>query len=265
MAKKNRNTLKNYFSNGSMPSQEHFVDLIDSMLNVIDEGFEKTPDTGFEIAQLGDSGKLISFFENITVKSPLWSIGMDTSTKNMLFGNASNPHALVLATDQSQHAEAEEIAGRARIGINKKSPEYELDVDGIVAARGRLGLKGEKIIPADGEWHDLTEKLDGCQAFEIMAGVGDKKNGKYALLHAYALNTFNDKKCIKCHPAYYGSRCNQLELRWQGDMHDYTLQLRTKCSYGTKNSASVNVSYYLTQLWFDPYMDDSVPSKKENA
>ena len=254
MAKKNRDTLRKHFRTGSMPSQEHFEDLIDSMLNVVDEGFDKTPEQGFEVAQLGGSGKLISFFENITVKSPLWSISFDSAGNNLAFGSASNPHVLVLATEKDDGQGVEKV----RIGINKEKPQYELDVDGIVAAQGRIGSKIKQQIKADGVWHDVTEVLDGCQAFEIMAGVGGmKQKGQYALLHAYALNTYNDRSKIDSHPAYYGSRCNQLELRWKGDMHAFKLQLRSKCSYTNNDNKPVLINCYLTRLWFDPHMTNN--------
>ena len=49
MAKQNRETLKRFFSAGKLPSEEHFADLIDSSLNVTDEGFSKSEDFGFEV------------------------------------------------------------------------------------------------------------------------------------------------------------------------------------------------------------------------
>lgn len=76
MSAKNRTTLKNYFKSGSLPSEDQFGDLIDSMLNMRDEGFEKTPDQGFKVAQLPE-GKLISFFEAIAAQNSLWSIKLD--------------------------------------------------------------------------------------------------------------------------------------------------------------------------------------------
>ena len=37
MSSKNRETLKNYFAEGQLPTEAHFADLIDSMLNMTDE------------------------------------------------------------------------------------------------------------------------------------------------------------------------------------------------------------------------------------
>ena len=65
MAKQNRETLKRFFGVGKLPTEEHFADLVDSSLNIIDEGFDKTDEFGFEITpQKGsdDTENLISFF-----------------------------------------------------------------------------------------------------------------------------------------------------------------------------------------------------------
>ena len=40
MALINRNTLKNYFKKGGFAKENHFVDLIDSTLNSVDDGIE---------------------------------------------------------------------------------------------------------------------------------------------------------------------------------------------------------------------------------
>lgn len=41
MPRTNRNTLKEYFKCGSMPNQKHFYELIDSMVNISDDGIDK--------------------------------------------------------------------------------------------------------------------------------------------------------------------------------------------------------------------------------
>ncbi len=253
MARKKRDTLKKYFEKGRLPSQEHFSDLIDSMLNVIDEGFDKSVREGFQVSQLGNDGKLISFYKNIDVKSPLWSIKIDWSTENLIFGSASNPNvlSLVTGTNDAVGDKGPDIVKNGRIGVNKKDPAFELDVEGTIASCGRIGgISGD--ISADGKWHNVIDRLDGCNAFEIMAGVGKEKTGKYAILHAFALKTFNAKGKITYHQAHYGSGCNSLKLRWKEDASNkYKLQLKTGCCY---KDEEIIVKYHLTQLWFDPFM-----------
>ena len=243
MAKKNRNSLKNAFREGAQPSAESFADLIDSALNVVDDGFDKSDEDGFKVAQLGKTGKLISFFENISVRRPSWFIRLGRGNKQLILGSESDKPVLALTTEQDGEQE------RTRVGVNKTDPAHELDVDGVVAATGRIGAQGRSV-KADGLWHDITEVLDGCRAFEVMAGVGDKENGRYALVHAFALNAFNRKSHVTCHQSHYGSRCDQIDLRWVGETHAYSLQIRTRCAYG----ANVEIQFFLTDLWFDPFM-----------
>ena len=68
MAKKNRRTLKRFFSEGSLPTEDQFGDLIDSSLNTIDEGLDKTPQNGLELSLVGDHDRLISFFRTSAAK-----------------------------------------------------------------------------------------------------------------------------------------------------------------------------------------------------
>ena len=42
--------LQEQFQHGKMPTEEDFADLIESMLNMLDEGFDKTPEAGFKVA-----------------------------------------------------------------------------------------------------------------------------------------------------------------------------------------------------------------------
>lgn len=244
MAKKNRNSLKNAFREGAQPSAESFGDLIDSVLNVVDEGFEKTDVDGFKITQLGGKGKLISFYENLSVHQPAWSMHLGRENRQLIVGDASGKPALTLLAGSGEKP--------ARIGINNDKPTHELEVNGTMAMRGRIGSdKGQ--VKADGLWHDITPALDGCRAFEIMAGVGDKESGRYALANAVAINTFNRNGKINCQQSHFGSRCDKIELRWVGETHAYTLQIRTRCAYGEH----VAIQYFLTDLWFDPFMQAS--------
>jgi hypothetical protein len=256
MAKKNRSTLKHYFRKGALPTEDHFNDLIDSTLNTIDEGFDKSPENGFEISLVGDRSHLISFFKTSVVKDAVWTIDYDREQDQLLI---KKPH-----TDVNKPP-AMTFSGQGHVGINKIAPAYTLDVGGVVAAQGRIGANpdNQKTVAADGHWHNITGALTGCHAIEVMAGVGNKGTGKYALLNALAMNTFNPrgwlfnflniKKKIKVHQAYYLSRGNRIKLRWFTQGEHYYLQIRTVCAYGEK----VKVRYYLTNLWFDQDMSES--------
>lgn len=286
MTKRNRKTLASYFTNGALPKEENFSDLVESMVNIVDDGFDKSPQDGMKIAQLENSSKLISFYEEITVKTPVWSIAFSdpkqgaaaTSDKNLNFyiGQQNAPGMTLAVGDVwkggNNSGTGDSVERKIRVGINNDAPRHELDVNGVIAANGRMGREGK--IRADGEWHPVTSELQGCQAFEVMAGVGKPNSGRYALMHAFALSVFNSKKSsITYHQAHYLSKCDQIDLRWVGAMNNYWLEMRTRCSYEdpkkgengaqkddkdhAKKAKEIYVRYYLTKLWFDSKMDGS--------
>ena len=264
MAKKNRSTLKHYFRKGALPSEDQFNDLIDSSLNTIDEGFDKSPENGFEISLVGDHSHLISFFKTAAVKDAVWSIDYDREQDRLLI---KKPHA-----DTTTPA-AMTFCGDGHVGVNKIDPAYALDVGGVVAAHGRIGANPDKqkTVAADGRWHNITGALSGCHAIEVMAGVGSKGTGRYALMNALAINTFNPggwlfnflnlKKRIKYQQAYYLARGNRIKLRWLSEGEHYYLQMRTICAYG----GEVKIRYYLTSLWFDEDMSESWQSEGDGV
>ena len=140
-----------------------------------------------------------------------------------------------------------------------QEPKSRLHVVGTVASTGRLGVftgsekddpKGNKI-PADGSWHPILTNLDGCHAYEIMAGVGKFKTGKYALLHATALTTFGRSwKRIRRTQAHYRWPWHRIGLRWKGKTHNFRLEMKTWTDYGE----NVFVQYHIQKLWFDHKM-----------
>ena len=257
MAKRNRDTLKHFFRKGSLPSEDQFHDLIDSAVNQIDEGFDKSPDNGLEITPVGSGDSLISFFRSRAPERPIWSINYSGTGDGLFFNNQTHHFTpLVLSPD-------------GKVGINNKTPKWDLDVDGVIAATGRIGVYRQGLVPADGEWHNLTDELSGVHAFEIIAGAGKIKTGRYALIHAFALNCFNPfgwffnflnrKKAIDSRQAYYRSMSDKLKLRWHGVNKKYYLQVKSNSDYGD----GTQISYYLTRLWFDEDMSSSWRSPEQ--
>ena len=59
----NRQTLKNYFKKGGFATEKHFVDLIDSSLNSVDDGISMSPENGLILNPFGYTSKVISFFK----------------------------------------------------------------------------------------------------------------------------------------------------------------------------------------------------------
>jgi len=265
----NRRTLKNYFSDGSLPSQSHFEDLVDSTLNLMDDGFARTAENGVEISLVGDGNRLISFFEDAQAKTdPDWSITCEAKSTSLNFvhhgdvesGNTNDPA-------QEKELEVLTLSSSGKIGVRNQNPSFDLDVAGTIRSQARVGLTGT--VPADGGWYPITGELDGCHALEIVAGVGlaGQKKGRYALLHAVALNAYNPsgwlfnlfgrKNRIRATNAWYLSRADRMKLRWvpagPAYSHAYQLEIRTYRSYGE----DAVVRYSVTELWPDPFMNNS--------
>jgi hypothetical protein len=256
MTIRNRETLRNYFGDGKLPTRYHFGDLIDSMLNMSDEGFRKSAENGVEISTPIGHDALMSFYRDQRPKSALWSVsyggGQDMLHVQPGSATAARGRTPVLALD-----------AKARVGVNTGTPKHALDVAGVVASTGRRGTyQPTRVVPilANGDWQDITDTLSGCQAFEVMAGAGHPGAGRFALMHAIALNTYNPtagwldffsrKKRITPHHAYYGRRCDKLQLRWEGTNGKnaaYRLRIKTGCHYGE----GVLIKVFITRLWFD--------------
>lgn len=262
MTIRNRESLKSYFCDGALPTQEQFADLIDSMLNMSDEGFRKSVERGFEISAAAGYEALLSFFRDQDPDAPLWDVG---------FGGAQGQ--LRIQTTREQAPGQNEtvplwcLDPSGQVGIGTTNPQDTLDVDGVVRSKGRRGgyaRASAKPLLANGEWQDLSDDLYGCQAFEITAGAGQRGKGRFALLHAVALNTYNPtlgifdflnrKRGIRCDHAFYARGCDRLQLRWHGSHGrnaTYRLQIRSGCDYGQ----GVQIQAHVTQLWFDPHME----------
>lgn len=266
MAKRNRSTLKNYFRHGTMPSAEHFSDLIDSCVNQSDEGFIKPAETGLQLRAL-DQQHLLSFYQQNSPDTPLWHVGFAPQSINLqVFANPvaditdENPEG-----SETVQAISLSMTPKGQVGINNAAPRQALDVNGTIASQGRMGSAMiDTPVPADGEWHDITPELEGCHMFEVVAGIGIRYSGRYALAHAIAINTcapnkrwwhWGDKNPIHMTQAFFHSSADKIQLRWRqhnhlGTLRPYALQIRTNTPFG----ADQTIQYHITQLWNDPFM-----------
>ncbi|MGL6315010.1 hypothetical protein [Vibrio sp. WXL103] len=261
MPKRNRSTLKNYFSPGHMPSAEHFAELIDSCVNQVEDGFEKPASTGLQLTAL-DQEHLLSFYQQSDRDNPIWYMGLEPKTTNLQLKSTGSD-----GTGNNQTARPANLilTPQGDIGVNTDVPKHTLDINGTLASHCRVGTQTvETLIPADGQWHNITEELEGCQMFEVVAGIGIRHTGRYAMLHAIAINTcapnhwwwnWRRKNPIKAQHAFFRSSADKLRLRWlhqreKGTKRPYTLQIRTNTSYGNNQY----IRYHVTKLWQDDFM-----------
>jgi hypothetical protein len=283
-----RASLKKHFEAGSLPTQQDFHDIIDSTLNLAEDGFSRTDRDGLRVhAQEGHDG-LFSFYRAGGSDQVLWSTGFAEGGAQWVMRPGDAAAEALLLLDP-----------RRRMGLAQPDPLARLDVNGSVRLGGRLGRppspavierqdaearakSKEKNPPrvlmvADGEWKDLTGDLQGCQGFEIMAGAGRPDDrSRFAMLHAFAFNTYHpawwkdllgNKRRIRQQHAFYGRYRDRLELRWHspkgqhGRDAEYRLQIRSRCDYAghqrggaPEEIREVPLHVYLTRLWFQPEM-----------
>ncbi|MGI2262242.1 adhesin [Candidatus Cardinium hertigii] len=237
MAITSREELKKSFEKGSIPTQRDFEDLIDSMFHKQDDKI-LSQDYGLSLSPKGSSAKLITLFNNLNDFKPTWSI--EQYPKN----TPSFGFNLVDKEGESRFL----VQSNGHVGIGTTNPSEKLTVNGNVSMHGRRGAYASGEVPGDGNWYSITPPLNSCHAFEVIAKIGKKGRGLYAMTHAIALSTFGDSSNkVSTVKAYYGSFRNKIKFRWAGDTFNYTLQIKTQRDYGEDSM----IKYYVTNLWWE--------------
>ena len=245
MALINRQTLKNYFRKGSFAKEKHFVDLIDSALNSVDDGISKTPDHGLKLSPAKETSKLISFFNRITQKDSNYSIDLNSNNSEGLSINKEDNAAIIKFNKQGH------------VGINTNSPNYNLEVNGTIGIKTQVGLYKKGSVPADGNWHYIISDLDGICVLEVTAkAAGRLGGGFYSVAHVIALSAFGGKRSkhkIRTTSAYYERYFRSLSFRWIGDMNSFGLQVKTRTNYGISSDSKENykIKYNIINLLED--------------
>jgi hypothetical protein len=244
MAQKNKETLKNYFKKGSFITEKEFIDLIDSSMNVIDDGISIKPEDGLRLNPTGIFSKLISFYKKKSQKKANFSININHSKNDGLSLNDENDKPIIMINKEN------------KVGIITKDPKYDLDVNGTLGVNTRVGTFKDGCVPANGEWHKIISNLDGINAFEIISHVsGERNSGNYCLSHAIALSTFGGKfsnqkiKVLNANWGLFNFR-NKIKLKWSGDLHNYNLEIKTTKNWGIdlKNNEFFNLNFNVTKL-----------------
>ncbi len=242
MPLQDRKTLKGFFTAGSRPSEANFQDLIDSMYNKLDDHLNNGDSAGNTSPGL-DTSKLSSLFDKTAAAK--------AANPNLFVKLYNDADKGLGFTDAKSGDTIMHLDTNGNVGIGTSSPDHKLQVDGTVAAAGRIGTYSDsKVSPqtvmANGQWQKIITNLDGLNAFEVVASAsGGKGSGNYALLHAVALSAYGDSKsCITQSAARYKGLFQILELRWTGTTHSYNLEIRTRFNFGN----GIPIKYSITQL-----------------
>lgn len=242
MARRNRDTLKDYFRRGKRPDEQAFADLIDSSLNTLDDGFNHSSQIGVGLTPMSEEGVVISTYRNPEDAQAIWEIAVDRKSGDLQIRRriemVSNPVlTLKYHAGESQH-------------------DSDIVFNGTVHSRGRKGSYKTGKVNADGKWHDILSQADrmdeGCWAFEIVAGCGERNKGRYALLVATAMHCFGSRPKIRKIRSTFGIWGNKICLRWvkEKDRFSCKLQIKTYFKYGE----GTEIDYQIMSLWDNPEM-----------
>lgn len=225
-------------------------DFVQSTLNILSDGIDIDSVNGLKLEAKGTQKKLISFYEKIKEKSPVWDLAFDDGKKSEGLNISEKGNSrLFLKTG-------------GNIGIGNTNPLYKLQVDGMVASHGRVGDFANGTVPADGEWHVILDNLDGCQGFEALAHIIDAADERHALTHAILLMSNKKGNRNKIHSVdaasswLWGRFLNKIRFRWRIDMQHsrpgelrYCLDLRSRSRYGMPGGGIPLIFFRLSKLW----------------
>jgi len=280
MPSRNRDTLKYFFSDGALPSSDMFGDLIDSMLNMDDEGFSKSSQNGFELTNQGDSENLLSFYNQSSPDEALWRVRFEGNENNLVFSRVKDQQNEQMSREDAEKAKyllhLNMSEHQPKVGIGVAQPRDTLHVAGNVRCEGRRGVaSSDHPLPlADGAWYTIGGPYTGCQTLEVVARAKNDKKRRYASMHAIAMHTISPvkrnifsflglKNKIKTTHAFYDSLLHRLKLRWQPakERGQYVLQIRTNCDYADEGV----IDYHITNLWSDQQSDREDNIQHNNA
>jgi hypothetical protein len=242
-----RSTLKNLFARGAVPSEVNFSDFIDSTINKVDDGFSQSPEHGFMLAPQGSNKKLLSFFESIRDSGSAFSMSLNPDR-----------HSKGLSFDDQEHNSILFLRDSGNVGIGTTTPRYKLEVNGMAGFEGRIGTYASGKVKADGDWQTIVDRLEGIQAFELVAHAGAREGrGKYAFTYAIAMSNHGVGKIQHIKSSFskfLGPLFHRISFRWIFGEDGYQLQVRTAQNYGYMDDSEKNpcmISYHVSKLWQD--------------
>lgn len=253
---------------GSVIGKESYKVLIDSTFNIKDDGLDKNEADGLKLTLTGTSKRLMSFYEKMK-DTPSWCISL----------NPGNQQGLHITEGQEETNTRLFLKTGGNIGVGTVDPKYKLDVYGLVAMEGRVGSFRKGYVSADGSWHTIIQKVEGCQGFEVLAHINDGDDQRFALTHAIVLisqglkGTKTQVKQAQAGSTWlWGRFFNKISFRWslneeasKGDKRFYDLQIKTRTHYGMINGQPKRVFYRVSKIWDKEYESEYYQSGSQRV
>ena len=264
MAQHTRSELYKIYKGGF--HDKAFEHLVDSALNIKDDGIAINREFGLALSPKGADKKLLSFFEKISDKSePLWSFRLDTESETDGF------------TIQEAGKTRLFLQNGGKVGINTERPRYALDVNGMVSALGFVGSYAKGTIFADGKWHAIPamKGLKGCVAFEIFAHINDEGDRRFALTRATMMLSHSkggfkyQMDSVQSGSSWlWGKFWNRIKFKWVQEQDpgpdgevQYSVHVKSRGHYGMKGGQAKKIFYRVKLLWDKKFELDDYPMR----
>jgi hypothetical protein len=240
MAIRNRNTLIEGFSKGQRPTADDFKNLIDSTVNILDDGFSKDAQSGIKLAPISEQeGTVMTFLQNMTDDiGGRWEFDILNNNLRISQVKEGVKGQLILLKQNGE------------IEIGREG--CDIQIKGTLHSEQRAGKTVTEPLIADGTWQDLTPYLEGIYALEVVCVMGKRRTGKHAILVAHATHCFGAKPRIRKIRSHFGIFGNKLKLRWVRKDRACKLQVRTRFKLGT----DIPIYGYYTSLWDNPLLEN---------
>jgi hypothetical protein len=253
MAEVSRDELKKNFRNGTLVKENHFADLIDSFVHKSDNNVSAGGILGNSLIPTGK--KYFSFYKdgvNQQKNLPTFSLEatQDSSQSegvSVVVPGAAGCYKNLISFKSERDRNGNNFG---RVGINTTTPALDLDVNGSVGMKSRIGrFRDPAIDPrqvvADGKWHNLITNLKGITILEVAIAVYCPE-GKHAMYYGILSNAFGKGSNVKAIQQSYSSWWHRLQLQWTKARNgQYGLKVRTASAYKTKPM----IYNRITNLW----------------
>lgn len=217
---KERKTLKSYFRKGSIPTEEQFGALIDSVPNTAEDG---------RVTSTADDGIRLYPAEGTEVAATLFSEDPDKQTA---------VPAWRLALDREGDLEIRTGDGTAALRIDRRgnvTVAGRLHAERYPADSGEAAAESESFeIKADGVWHDLPVEAAagrhaaGCRVYRISACWLNRYGREYRTCEATASHSDGRRRKIGSPHRHWWGWSGRIAIRWRDTQGKLRLQMRSR-------------------------------------
>lgn len=249
----NRESLRSFFSSGKFPSQGNFASLIESVINLEDDGIQRMDtdaDKGIGIYS-GSDNSLLSFYKSKDDSTPIWKFVTDDAGNLKIIAGGSADSILLLSangsiTVGSTSAEAD-LTILGKITAKSITVEDDITAESVEATNLEMAVTGEvdgaaiSTVPADKKWYKILGPLKPMEAFSLFASVDSSTKYK-AIIYStnFFLGSKKSSKIQKVNVQRKGWPCNRIYTKFKKVDDKFYLMIRSG-----KNISGGNINFFI--------------------